>query len=145
MEDHVYIIGESSGTVVKIGVSNDPERRLIQLQSSSPTRLKIRLVVPGGYPLETALHRYFRIYRVGGEWFDLRAEDPVAAVQEAIRRIGEGQSNPTKGVSLTGQVGPDCTCGHKNHRHKYQGKRACTVVGWDEWLDCACEAYEPVA
>lgn len=138
-EDQLYVIGPARGSVVKIGVSNHPGRRLSQLNSSSPVPLVIRWSRPGSYPLEERLHAHLARYRTRGEWFDLRGVDPVPAIQDAIRSLEAGEPGPylAKGAE------EKCTCGHRDGRHDYQAPRRCNVIGWDEWLDCTCQSYTP--
>lgn len=57
----------SDGTLVKIGRSVDPLRRLATFQTSSPEKLKIVLTLDGDRELD--LHQRFAEFRVRGEWF----------------------------------------------------------------------------
>ncbi|TLS45714.1 hypothetical protein FE633_13175 [Streptomyces montanus] len=84
----VYLIGSSRARVVKIGVSNDPEARLQELQTGSPVALRVLWKKPGGQPLESARHMYFGTCRAHGEWFDFGEHDPVALVQAAAATLG---------------------------------------------------------
>lgn len=65
----VYFVRAANG-LVKIGVSADPRGRLKSLQTASPVRLELALVLPGqGADGEAALHARFAAYRSHGEWF----------------------------------------------------------------------------
>ncbi|MFE3206115.1 GIY-YIG nuclease family protein [Embleya sp. NPDC059237] len=55
----VYLIGSPALRTVKIGVSNDPDARLADLQVGSPVALHLLWKTPGGQGLEAALHAYF--------------------------------------------------------------------------------------
>lgn len=77
--DRVYLIGSPDSPLVKIGWSDNPKRRLRNLQSGSPVPLRLLAVYEGGHYVEAELHRRFADKRVHGEWFDL-GPDPVAVV-----------------------------------------------------------------
>lgn len=68
----VYI-GVRSG-FIKIGVSNDPQRRAKQL------RLRLLYVRPGNVSDERALHRRFRAARIDREWF-MPSDDLLAFIR----------------------------------------------------------------
>jgi hypothetical protein len=64
----IYFIG--GGDLVKIGWAADPMRRMDDLQTGSPVRLKLLGFYPGGLAMERALHARFSAARAHGEWFD---------------------------------------------------------------------------
>lgn len=66
--DHLYLI--TDGKYIKIGKSKDVERRLGELQVTSPYELKILEVVPHRGCYEYILHQYFKKLNVRGEWFE---------------------------------------------------------------------------
>jgi hypothetical protein len=82
----VYVIGGERG-LVKIGVSEHPERRLAQLQTGSGMTLRLLWQTEGGIRLERTLHRKFGLQRTTGEWFDFDQADPVAAVSAAVAEL----------------------------------------------------------
>jgi hypothetical protein len=69
----IYFIGESWSRPVKIGYSENPAKRLKQIQSINPSKLKILFTVEGGRSLEKQYHEVLGEHRVRGEWFDGRA------------------------------------------------------------------------
>lgn len=73
-ELRVYFIKHGRRMVVKIGVSNNVDKRLSALTTSSGERLTCLATIEGGYGLEKALHRQFAKYRIKGEWFKLEGE-----------------------------------------------------------------------
>lgn len=83
MHDQVYVIGEPGSPIVKIGVSNDVQRRLREIQANSPIPLKVLWTSPGGLALERALHQHFADQRTHGEWFAFDA-DPATVVRNAV-------------------------------------------------------------
>ncbi len=68
-EDSLYFI--QSGVNVKIGRSNDPEKRLTQLSTGIAEQPKILLVVPNKGNMEKILHKAFESWRIrsNSEWF----------------------------------------------------------------------------
>ena len=90
----VYIIGFSArelSSTVKIGVTgqDDVNKRLKQLQTGNPWRLRVLKVIyrPDAYAFEDALHQRFRRWRVrmDGEWFTWpEGADPVAEITSVV-------------------------------------------------------------
>src|SRR5215470_2881825 len=66
----VYAIHAIGTTRIKLGFSDDPERRLMDLQIGSPFPLRLIYKMPGDMRSERKLHRQFKAVRVFGEWFD---------------------------------------------------------------------------
>ncbi|MEU0034647.1 GIY-YIG nuclease family protein [Streptomyces sp. NPDC006333] len=83
-KDRVYLIGSPDSSLVKIGWTDNPERRLRHLQTGSPVLLQLLAVFEGGAIAEAELHRRFADKRRHGEWFDL-GPDPVTAVSPFVR------------------------------------------------------------
>lgn len=65
----VYFIGNGNGQV-KIGVSDHPFRRMLDLQTASPYPLALLACAPGGGAKERDLHLTFADSRLCGEWFE---------------------------------------------------------------------------
>lgn len=72
---------------IKIGFSDQPERRLKEMAMWSPFPLEIIAVVPGGKYLEGRLHAAFADVRLHWEWFK-----PIPDLKLAIRRLAAGMS-----------------------------------------------------
>jgi len=68
-DEFVYFIQARSARLIKIGRSQDPYRRLAQLQLLSPVPLEVMATLPGGAELERSLHGQFEFLRSHGEWF----------------------------------------------------------------------------
>lgn len=70
---------------IKVGRSDNPERRLHQLQTGCPYTLRIILVLPHGGHKERGVHRDLHRWRTrqvyGGEWF---TEDGLGSIAPAI-------------------------------------------------------------
>jgi len=70
--DHLYVVQSDVSGAIKIGRSKDPQSRLKQLQTGSPYKLKLLVVVPEKGNIEKSLHQKFSYYKQNckGEWFD---------------------------------------------------------------------------
>ena len=69
--EHLYIIQSAVTGAVKIGRSNDVEKRLKQLQTGSSYRLVLLAKFDNQGHMEAFLHRKFEKYKssMQGEWF----------------------------------------------------------------------------
>lgn len=70
----MYIYFIKAGKYLKIGISEDPEKRLSQLQTGSPLELslidKVKVRSESeAKAIESAMHIHFRGKRIKGEWF----------------------------------------------------------------------------
>ncbi len=54
---------------IKIGVANTVKNRFSGIQVSSPTPLKVDLIIEYGEALEKFLHNKYKEYLVRGEWY----------------------------------------------------------------------------
>ena len=73
-EGFVYIFRAVGTNRIKIGISKDPERRLLNLASpQAPYKLEIlyKYWFIDAYALEQNIHRLFCSYRKYGEWFEI--------------------------------------------------------------------------
>ncbi|MFI1608062.1 GIY-YIG nuclease family protein [Streptomyces griseofuscus] len=140
----VYVIGSPGSSLVKVGTTTQLAKRLRVLQLSSPVPLEVVWSMPGDRASEAALHEHFAHLREHGEWFDFGDDDPVRAVQAAAEAGLPAQrrtAQPRKPVVPQSiQEESLCECGHELSFHRGR-PRACTIVGWDEWLDCQCRRF----
>lgn len=81
----IYFIQTADNQFVKIGVTEDPIRRMAGLQTSTPYTLKLLAVMPGGREEESAIHLRFRRYAVRGEWFRTAFDVARYAAEHGIR------------------------------------------------------------
>lgn len=65
----VYLIVCDETQTAKIGVSDNPEKRLRSLQTGHPYTLRIECVMDGDESRERIFHENFRDTRLRGEWF----------------------------------------------------------------------------
>jgi len=77
---------------VKIGYAADPTNRIPSIQTSSPFKLEVLLIIEGNYEVERKLHKRFQEYRITGEWFEYgeRLESFVSENHEKDRRYEFG-------------------------------------------------------
>lgn len=68
----VYFIGNED--FIKIGVSDEIHNRISDIQTSFPFKIRVHLLIEGGFGLENELHRKFSTYSTYGEWFRLSPE-----------------------------------------------------------------------
>lgn len=69
---YVYLVKSENG-LYKIGVSNNVERRIKQLQTGSPDKIIMIDKFLSDYPfkVESTLHRINNIDNISGEWYSL--------------------------------------------------------------------------
>lgn len=94
----VYIM-RSKG-IYKIGVSEDPHKRLRALRTGNPD---IELIytserIGTAYKIEGQLHKDFNQYSVGGEWFAICEETKLI---DAVKALVSTMSNEIKSTSAT--------------------------------------------
>ena len=86
---YIYIIGADKPPY-KVGISKNPERRLKNLQTASPHKLRIHVKQPTDAvkvkQLETLIHRNLSNYHTLGEWFNLDLEKLKLQIEYALIR-----------------------------------------------------------
>jgi len=84
MTDKLYLILARSLERAKIGLSNDPERRLKELQTGSPVPLELFAFQYSkrAKAREAELHKKFKNRHLHGEWFDLKPLDYVTILSD---------------------------------------------------------------
>jgi len=82
--DHeVYFISSDDGPI-KIGSTWDVRKRLSNLQTASPHKLKILATTGGGNFMEIHYHGRFKEHRIRGEWF-ARHPDVMAEIERLAK------------------------------------------------------------
>ena len=111
---YVYFIQQNEkgdNSPVKIGFSKDPDKRLKELQTGNPCRLKLCLSLPydderEAQLMERCLHdvgaRRFR--RLSGEWFIIYGSWKKIISQAQKKACGIIKSNPNKYAGLVNHV-----------------------------------------
>lgn len=89
----VYLIGywNQERWHIKIGVSNNPIKRLKSLQTGNSHQLQLVKAISATAPrrVETSLHHQFRHYRQAGEWFVLDT-DRLRILEQVLDRLAVG-------------------------------------------------------
>ena len=119
---YVYVIAapEISLGRVKIGhTNNHPSERLAQLQTGSPTQLRLAYFTEGNQATERILHAYFAAYRVHGEWFEFGDRNPVAAVTDAVTLLRDAVEpyDPNRRMAMPADVDVDVA------QQRYENRR----------------------
>ncbi|CAN0439140.1 unnamed protein product, partial [Phaeothamnion confervicola] len=89
MTTYLYAIGHPSGPV-KIGISDNPEGRLSQFQTSCPFPIRLLHAEPCesreiAYSDERFIHRHLKEKRLWGEWFDVPGHMGIQHVQDTVQ------------------------------------------------------------
>lgn len=83
----IYVIG-SDTKPYKIGFSKNPEKRLKQLQTGHPKKLKIHHLEEINSNevliIEKNIHKENKFKKSHGEWFDLELEEAIAEIKFAL-------------------------------------------------------------
>lgn len=69
LRSKIYFIQQGLSGPIKIGVSANPSRRLVNLQVANPFPLKIIGMIPGTVVEEEKIQKLFEKFRIQGEWF----------------------------------------------------------------------------
>jgi hypothetical protein len=91
---YVYIMKDCALNVYKIGVSQSPNSRLKQLQTSNAHKLELIYTIERGkdaIKVETELHKLFIAKNISGEWYKLDESDI-----ESIKLYSSTLSEDTK-------------------------------------------------
>ena len=86
---YLYII--QSKEYLKIGIANNPRKRLRTLQTGNPHKLKILnkyYCIRNANEIEKKVHYLLKPYHVRGEWFKCTFNDADTAIKECIQRYG---------------------------------------------------------
>ncbi len=89
-EVYVYIIENIYLHDTKIGISNNPEKRIKQLQTGSSRQLVIRHTIKfntrnEATRVENALHKKYSKYRLTGEWFEIDYKKVLKYIEEKLK------------------------------------------------------------
>ena len=83
----VYLL--KAGDFVKVGIADDVAKRIAQLQTGNP--LKIRpvamLLVKCPVHVETSIHDVLKRLRASGEWFHVNDDDALKLIEGAFYQI----------------------------------------------------------
>ena len=90
MSKYVYLISDYNSYSYKIGISNNPEKRLKSLQTGNEKNLKIihKILCENYSDVERALHNKYSFSKINGEWFELTQED-IKSFPDFCKKIDE--------------------------------------------------------
>lgn len=95
----LYIIGNNSQKICKIGVSDNPQKRLKSIQTGCPYKVNILSHYPElGYDTEKDLHKRFKKYRMQGEWFRIKGEVEKLIHDNPFKEKNKKKIKPPKKV-----------------------------------------------
>ena len=77
-----FIFMECDDKKCKIGKSDNPKKRTLQLQTGNPYELYVYKTLPGYARLEKMLHNYFKEKKIKREWFNITFEDVDDIVEQ---------------------------------------------------------------
>lgn len=90
----IYLISSDNG-YVKIGIAENPEKRLKQLQTGNANKLTLEYIAEPEYnkPLliEKMIHKNLKSHKKQGEWFDISVETAKLEIIFALCRY-DGES-----------------------------------------------------
>lgn len=81
----VYVIENSDNGAIKIGVANDPEKRLAQLQTGSVSELCLvyqSYICSNAFNIESQVHQHFKDKHIRGEWYAVSKDDVIAYLEQ---------------------------------------------------------------
>ncbi len=90
-EVYVYIIENTYLHDTKIGISNNPEKRIKQLQTGNSRQLVIKYTIKfntrnEANKLEYALHKKYSKHRLCGEWFEIDSNKVIKYLEDKYNR-----------------------------------------------------------
>ena len=89
----LYLLSSGEARPVKVGITNDPVRRLDDFQTAHYRTLEFhRVWWMAGQPIASRLESAFKLYffpdHIRGEWYDIDLAEAVAFVEETIVSMG---------------------------------------------------------
>lgn len=78
-----YLINIKDTNYYKIGCTSNIEKRLLSLQTSTPSDLEVTHTFIGGYKTEYYLQQVFKNYQIKNEWFELE-ENHIELIKKLI-------------------------------------------------------------
>lgn len=94
---YLYIIKIVDSNLYKIGVSNNPKRRIRDISGHLPYDIEVKYCAkhPHTYNLEEMIHDNFREQELRHEWFELSSIDLIA-INNTLKDFREGNIFLTK-------------------------------------------------
>lgn len=85
----VYCIKDCTNAIIKIGFSQNPTKRIADIQMNYPFEIKTLFLIGNvNMEFETVLHKKFKRYKLRGEWYHPEAEkliyQPIKDYKESV-------------------------------------------------------------
>lgn len=127
---YVYIVSCANVDFIKIGITNDPQRRLTELQANSPYVVSMALLIEcmdslAAQQTEKLLHELMRNSRSNGEWFLATAASAIHFARMLLSvsgRIKETLNNPVYPKVFSSVA----KCKHCGWENRYESPRGAT-------------------
>lgn len=86
----VYVLNAGNFNFLKIGMTNNIEKRIYSIKCGCPYEVKVHLIanVPNPKYVEKILHRYFKEFRSRGEWYSLGKEE-IEEIELIFKNIND--------------------------------------------------------
>ena len=81
----VYVIENMDNGAIKVGVAQDPEKRLAQLQTGSVGELCLvyqSYVCSNAFNIESLVHQHFEDKHIRGEWYSVSKDDVIQYLEQ---------------------------------------------------------------
>ena len=100
-EKYIYIIRDlEKKNVYKIGISNEPQKRIKNLQTGNSNKIKIIFELKvfkniNSRQVEKVIHEYLKEKNmwVFGEWFKINSEETVYNLAKTMLVVGKNRKN----------------------------------------------------
>lgn len=82
----IYVIGEQDSDILKIGISDNPTRRLADIRISNPYDVRVlwERSVEHAHRIERNVHFCLIDARIRGEWFRVSLAQAIEVIEKAI-------------------------------------------------------------
>ena len=81
----VYVIENMDNGAIKVGVAQDPEKRLAQLQTGNVSELCLvyqSYVCSNAFNIESLVHQHFEDKHIRGEWYSASKDDVIQYLEQ---------------------------------------------------------------
>ena len=107
----IYLIDAAERPdIAKVGLSKDPKKRLLTLQTGSPYLLRIRytygpFIKSSARQLEDRIHKMLRHSRMSGEWFSISASEIDTVISSEIQKSNYLWSTINQALEMASKTG----------------------------------------
>ena len=134
---YVYLIqsGNKPKSPIKIGMSDNPEKRIKQLQTGNPVQLRLVLSIKcksraGAFKLESDMHNLLHKMNIINEWYSVVRSNVYKALNELANNNKHGKI--VNGVGLFSEMSEEDKINQKAEKRLYQlidfGKKEANLI-----------------